>query len=571
MTTPTLRQLEIFAQMVASGNIQECATILGVSAITIENDLHALETRLGHQLFTIDGARVRLTAAGRKTVDAMAMLSKIQPERWDDAHAPQETVAAEVQAPAQTHAQEVAEAAPLVQLVTAPVEVVEDIQLPLQPHTIASPPDDDTPLVSQPDELSIAPEDGTPAPLEAPAAEQPEPDASAPEAVEEPVASETIISAAEQDNVPEAVAPTADGEDAPLELAGEVEDDAQPEDMVAHDVAQAADAIDEIPAPTPETIPETIQPEEPEDLPEEPVESPVPIAPPPPIELALRVVFTAPAPATYPAPIIVSLFPAQPLTQEPEPVPEPLPDPVLEPEPQPEPEPAPEPEPEQQSHDIPQFPPPPVVERVATTQQQVTVAAHPSVFGHFQDALTAFEQANPDVAIALELDAFTATRAEPLLASGKVDIVYYYAMGERERFESRYVWSERLSLFIGARHPLAKKDEVSVDDLLRIRPVLLGSRNGLRPVLDNAMQRAGMDLWEPALETDNLFDIMKAVRNGAGYFAAFGPLARDFGKMDGIRRMPFVDFLPPVEVRQAVRDEVRDDPVVASLAEYLFR
>jgi DNA-binding transcriptional LysR family regulator len=80
-----------------------------------------------------------------------------------------------------------------------------------------------------------------------------------------------------------------------------------------------------------------------------------------------------------------------------------------------------------------------------------------------------------------------------------------------------------------------------------------------------------MDLWEPALETDNLFDIMKAVRNGAGYFAAFGPLARDFGKMEGIRRLPFVDFLPPVEVRQAVRADAREDPVVASLAEYLFR
>jgi hypothetical protein len=41
--------------------------------------------------------------------------------------------------------------------------------------------------------------------------------------------------------------------------------------------------------------------------------------------------------------------------------------------------------------------------------------------------------------------------------------------------------------------------------------------------------------------------------------------------MPGIRRLPLVDPLPPVEVRQAVREDVRNDPVVSSLAEYLFR
>jgi DNA-binding transcriptional LysR family regulator len=262
----------------------------------------------------------------------------------------------------------------------------------------------------------------------------------------------------------------------------------------------------------------------------------------PPHALAVRVVFAAQAPATFPRPTVVSLFAETP-----------LPLPVNDPE------------------ALLAATPPPVMELQGATQQKVVVAAHPSVFGHFQDALTAFEQANPDVSITLELDAFTAMRAEPLLASGRVDIVYYYALGERERFESRYVWSESLSIFIGTAHPLAQLDSVTLENLIGVRPLLLGSRNGLRPILDNAMLRGGIDLWQPAMETDNLISIMTAVRDGAGYFIAFGPMARDFGKMEGIKRLPFVDPLPPIEVRQAVREDVRDDPVVASLAEYLFR
>jgi len=210
-------------------------------------------------------------------------------------------------------------------------------------------------------------------------------------------------------------------------------------------------------------------------------------------------------------------------------------------------------------------------ETAPETRQKVVVAAHPSIFGHFRDALAAFEQANPDVAISLDLNALTASRAEPMLAKGEADIVYYYAMSDLDRLESRYVWSESVSLFIGADHPLAQREEVSGDDLMAVRAILLGPRNGLRPILDNALRRGGVDLWHPVLESDDINEIVEAVRDNKGFFGAFGPLARDFGKTAGVRRIPFIDPLPPIEVRQAVRPEMADDAIVATLAEYLFR
>jgi DNA-binding transcriptional LysR family regulator len=528
MTTPTLRQLEIFAQMVASGNILDCALELGMPADTIENDLRALEMRLGHQLFTIDGARVRLTAAGRKTVDAMAMLSKIESDQWSDAQAPAEPSPPESASP-EWMSPEIYDAETLAAEPPCSPTITEESAYAIEPELVASQ-SVETDLPER--EISQVAEEPA-APHSVAATEEDKNSASA------------ELSISPVNTLSEALPPHADRDDTPFELVDIVE--AEEAILDSDTSAPEAEIVDEV-----EPVAEGIEQEN-EALSAHAEPRLAERAPILPIELALRVVFKSPAPATYPPPIVISLFPPPPVAHGAEP------EPIFEPQPV------------YESKLFARPEPPPVLELVNVAQQQVTVAAHPSVFGHFQDALTAFEQANPDVSIALELDAFTATRAEPLLASGKVDIVYYYAMGERERFESRYVWSERLSLFIGTRHVLAKKEEVTVDDLMRIRPVLLGSRNGLRPVLDNAMQRAGMDLWEPALETDNLFDIMKAVRNGAGYFAAFGPLARDFGKMEGIRRLPFVDFLPPVEVRQAVRADAREDPVVASLAEYLFR
>jgi hypothetical protein len=72
------------------------------------------------------------------------------------------------------------------------------------------------------------------------------------------------------------------------------------------------------------------------------------------------------------------------------------------------------------------------------------------------------------------------------------------------------------------------------------------------------------------LETDNLFDIMTILREGAGCFAAFGPLARDLGRMTGIRRLALERPLPAIEVRQALRAQPETNPAAVALAEFLF-
>ena len=206
----------------------------------------------------------------------------------------------------------------------------------------------------------------------------------------------------------------------------------------------------------------------------------------------------------------------------------------------------------------------------APARQSIVLAAPAPVFGHFQEALAAFEAANEDVAITLDLSIHLADEAQRALEQGRVDIAYFYALGESSKLPSRYGWSEQINLYAGADHPLARRDSVTPEEL-RISPTLaMEPQNALRRIIDEALQREGIIMGAPVIETDNMFDIMIILREGAGCFAAFGPLARDLGRMSGIRRLALERPLPAIEVRQALRSEAEAGSAATALAEFLF-
>lgn len=232
---------------------------------------------------------------------------------------------------------------------------------------------------------------------------------------------------------------------------------------------------------------------------------------------------------------------------------------------------APDPAPTQPS--LPQpatlFPAPPTVVG-GPPRQIITLAAPPPVFGHFQDALAAFEAANEDIAITLDLHVHTAQEAAVALANGRADIAYFYALEEPEDLKSRYGWSEPLNLYADSGHPLAQADSVSRDDLSMTPMLSLETRSGMRDIIDAALTKGRVRNVMPLLESDNMFEIIAALRDGAGCFAAFGTLARDIGRLSGIKRLALDIPLPAVEIRQAVAPRAMEKPAVEALAEFLF-
>ncbi len=208
-------------------------------------------------------------------------------------------------------------------------------------------------------------------------------------------------------------------------------------------------------------------------------------------------------------------------------------------------------------------PPAPQIQR-----RTITLAAPAPVFGHFQDALAAFEAANDDIVIALDLHVQTAGDAARALASGKADIAYFYALEAPADPPSRYGWSEQLNFYAGETHPLARIDSVP-RTALSVTPLLTLERgNTMRDVIEAALLKGRAETGPAALESDDLAAIMAALREGAGVFAAFGPLARDLGRMSGIRRLALDTPLPSIEIRQAVA--ATNVPAVEALAEFLF-
>lgn len=209
----------------------------------------------------------------------------------------------------------------------------------------------------------------------------------------------------------------------------------------------------------------------------------------------------------------------------------------------------------------------PVPEPVRT----IVLASHPAIFGHFQEALVAFEEASPDIGITMRLAAIGVPEVLDLFARKLADIAYFYTLEEPAGFPSRYAWSERISLFVGEGHPLAKKDSMTARDLAATPYAALAPGNLARTLAEEALARGGLEVGPAITQTDNLYEIMKQVQSSPCYFAAFGPMARDFGKMPGITRLAWAQGLPQVQVRQAVRDDLADDAAILALAEFLFR
>lgn len=212
-----------------------------------------------------------------------------------------------------------------------------------------------------------------------------------------------------------------------------------------------------------------------------------------------------------------------------------------------------------------------VFERPRPPARTITLASHPAIFSHFQEALLAFEQASPDIDISLRLENLGEADIRRLFQQKLADIGYFHALGEGDALSSRYAWSERISLFVGDGHPLMKMPATMADDIAAFPYSALAPGNPARLLTEQALADNGLIVGPALFETDNLYEIMQQVQQKPCYFAAFGPMARDFGKMPGISRIAYAQGLPQVQVRQAVRSDLVDDPIILALSEFLFR
>jgi molybdate transport repressor ModE-like protein len=214
-------------------------------------------------------------------------------------------------------------------------------------------------------------------------------------------------------------------------------------------------------------------------------------------------------------------------------------------------------------------PPEPVATPAAPPpgDQPITIGIHPSILTRFQDKLAAFEDAFPNRPVSVDFNCFVADRVALALSSGVISIAYFYALGETRVFPSDYLWSERWALYVGEGHRLAERDYVSREDLSNQALISFAEGNRLRPLVEACMTEAGLGGLPYAVESDDYGLLVERARDGAGILPLFGAAAGRVGASAGLKRLPYVDPIPAVEVRRVIHPSlVEDDEVQALVA-----
>jgi molybdate transport repressor ModE-like protein len=210
-------------------------------------------------------------------------------------------------------------------------------------------------------------------------------------------------------------------------------------------------------------------------------------------------------------------------------------------------------------------PPPSAPSAPARPERPITIGTHPSILARFQGKLAAFEDAFPDRPVSIDFNCFVADRVALALSEGRVTMAYFYALGATRVFPSDYLWSERWSLYVGQDHPLATQEYVGRDDIAGEALLSFSASNRLRPLVDACLSSGGLGAMPVALETDDYGQLAERTREGSGVLALFGAAAARIGSSPGVKRLPYVDPIPAIEVRRVVHPDFAEDDEVQAL------
>ena len=205
------------------------------------------------------------------------------------------------------------------------------------------------------------------------------------------------------------------------------------------------------------------------------------------------------------------------------------------------------------------------IESVVQSDQPIIIGAHPSILSRFQEKIAAFEDAFPHRPVSIDFNSYVADRVALGLSADSLSIGYFYALGETKIFPSDYLWSERWALYVGPEHRLADREFVNREDMLLQPLISFAAANRLRPLLEACFADAGLGGLPYLFESDDYGQLVERTREGRGVLPLFGAAVQRIGASSGLKRLPYVDPIPPIEVRRVVHPNLVDDDEVQAL------
>ena len=201
--------------------------------------------------------------------------------------------------------------------------------------------------------------------------------------------------------------------------------------------------------------------------------------------------------------------------------------------------------------------------------RKLAVGVHPYLMRYLQDTFAEFRRLHAKVDVRLDLDPAAPSVLLERVKNRELDLAYFFATDERDAPESELIRLEPLAIFVGNDHALAHAAVVTAADIRATPAVHLTPRNPLRPLVDRALEQAGVGGGPISLETDDYGLILTSLRQGRGFTCMFQAAETEVAQANGLKRLALEHPIPALQVRRLGRHSARYDESAYSLLDRL--
>jgi len=202
------------------------------------------------------------------------------------------------------------------------------------------------------------------------------------------------------------------------------------------------------------------------------------------------------------------------------------------------------------------------------TRTRLLLSMHPYVMRQLGSSLAEFKTNHADVDVTVEFELANADQLYQRVQNREIDLAYFMSFDGHEAPYSELVSLEPLSIFVGAHHPLAHKQNVTPAEVRATPAVHLGPRNPLRLAVDRALEQADCHGSEVVMQADEYGLILHSTQKGDGFSCMFQAVTEEVAAA-GIVPVALERPIPALQLRQIVRHSARHDPLVKALIDTL--
>jgi DNA-binding transcriptional LysR family regulator len=201
-------------------------------------------------------------------------------------------------------------------------------------------------------------------------------------------------------------------------------------------------------------------------------------------------------------------------------------------------------------------------------RRRIVLASHPFLGWAIARPLASYTADNPE--IYLSVRALNYEQLVAAYAQQRIDVGIFLAPSHTPELPSSHLWTEPVSLYASAAHPLSKLDRVRSSDLLKFGFIPAHSDRLFQELVDRSLAHIGIQDYPVALESEHPALTIEALRLGLGYTGSFPRVVAGEGIDESdVRRLPIQ--VSGFEVRLCVQDSLRHDPKIQRLIDFITR